>query len=70
MQFGASMGFAFHQVEALAATQLCTIWDASSQFGDRNCLPRKSQPEPIIILQFHSVLDECQINWQEGKTLC
>lgn len=54
-------------------TQLCTIWDTSihsSQFGYLSCLPCEYQPEKIVILQFHSVLNECKINWQKGKTLC
>lgn len=68
--FGLPWDLLYWQVEVLAAAQLCTIWDASirsSPFGYLSCLPHGSQPEMITVLQFHSALNECHINWQEGK---
>lgn len=69
MQFGAPTGLALHGGEAVAEDS-STIWDTNIQqlVGYLHCLACEYQPK-ITTLQFPSGLNECQINWQEGKTL-
>lgn len=72
MRFGGSHRTFLSSLSSCCSTALYHLGcqHSSSQCSSLSCLPHQYQPEEIIVPQFHSVLNDCQINWQERKALC